>query len=236
MKIKSCPLCRNENIDKSYTINNIARKECKNKSDGCNLLIYDFDNEHELDCLYNEWYCKFCNNSIKNINFESIIDHYKSNCVNIFNIIKYENSTDLEEGRKYNIQLKSELCLLNMDNQYIIIIVPKTSFINFIVFSTNTKYKLSNYKVKINKTKETFIHYKNMIDCFLPRDNILSNNIIKFTIKNMFIINGKTKSYKRDGVNYFESYVVDGEPGSAGNWTKEDYDEVYDKFKNILQK
>jgi hypothetical protein len=237
MKIKSCPLCRNENIQESNIENNIEKRECKNKSEGCDLLIYDFDNEHELDCLYNEWNCKFCNNSIKNIDFNSIVDHYESNCTNIFNVIKYENNIEFEKaGMKYDIKLKPQLSLLNIDNQYIIIIVPKTSFINFIVFSTNIKYKLSNYKIKINETKETFIHYKKMIDLYITREDITFNNSINFTIKNMFIINRKTKSYKHNNVNYFESYVVDGEPGSAGNWTKEDYDEVYDKFKNIFKK
>lgn len=237
MKVKQCPLCRNENINESTTINNIERKECKNKTEGCNLSPYIFDNEHELDCLYNEWNCKFCNNNIKNISFDSIINHYESNCTNIFNIVKYENNKESEkEGRKYDIQLKPELSLLNIDNQYIIIVVPKTLRVNFIIFSVNNKYKLSNYKIKINELNETFIHYKRMEDLYIPRENISSNNLIKFTIKNMFIINAQTNTYKRDGTTYFESYVVDGEPGSAGNWTKEDYDEIYNKFKNIFQK
>ena len=240
MKVKKCPLCRNGNVNKSTIINNSERKECKNKSYGCNLSLYIFDNEHELDCLYNEWNCKFCNNNNKNVSFDSIINHFESNCANIFNIINiitYENIKDFEkEGRKYDIQLKPELSLLNIDNQYIIIIVPKTSHVNFIIFSVNNKYRLSNYKIKINNLNEKFINYKRMEDFFLPRENISSNNLIKFTIENLFIINTQTNTYNNDDVTYFESYVVNGEPGSAGNWTKENYDEMYNKFINIFKK
>jgi len=234
MKIKICPLCRDTNIDKSEIDNDVERKECKNTD--CNLQIYHFDDEHELDCIHNDWYCKFCNNSMKNANFDSIINHYESHCANIFNIIKYENKIDVEKsGKKYDSQLKIGLSLLNIDDQYIIIIVPKSNTVNFIVFSTNVKYKLSNYKIKIG-LRETFIHYKKMIDFYVPRDETISNNLIKFSITNMFIINRETKFYKRNGINFFESYVVDGEPGSAGNWTKEDYDEVYEKFTDVFKK
>lgn len=229
MKVKSCPLCRNENIKKSKIINNIETKECKNKSLGCNLSVYTFDNEHELDCLYNELNCRFCNNSIQNADFDSIIEHYKSNCTNIFNYIKYEN----ENKTNYDIQIKSELTLLNIDDQYIVIVNPKATRVNFIVFSTNIKYKLSNYKIKINGSFETFIHYKKMYDFYIQREDI---NLNKFSIKNMFTINKQTKSYKHNNVHYFESSYVEGEPDSPGNWTKESYDEMYDKFSNLFKK
>ncbi len=72
-----------------------------------------------------------------------------------------------------------------------------------------------------------------MNDFYIKYQDITLN---KFIIQNMFLINRETKSYKQNNINYFESYYIDGEPGSAGNWTKEDYDEIYDKFNNIFKK
>ena len=128
MKLNKCPLCRDEKITKSTIGNDIIKKECKNKE--CKLKVYHFDDEHEIECLYNPFHCKFCNADINNINFDAIKMHFESNCVNIFKYLECtSNITEAEiDGRKYNLQfIDSVPSLIGIDNQYFIMMIPKIS-------------------------------------------------------------------------------------------------------------
>lgn len=251
IKVKECPICRNKKISKSdiKTEDNIKMKECKNKHKGCNLCLYYFDDEHELDCMYNPLHCKFCNLDINDVNFDNVIEHYNSNCSNIFKILKYTYSkieNGETEGRKFYLQsIKTELTLINIDDQYVIIIVPRLSQkkINFIIFSPNNKYKLSNFKIKLlNSSGETIlesnIYYKKMHEFSIPCDKIQSsNNLLNFTVENIFILNRKKPEHNVvNNVHFVQTYSVEEEPGSAGNWTKESYDKMLNKFINIFNK
>lgn len=150
IKVKNCPIYRDKNILKCdiKTENKVLMKGCKNMHKGCNISIYSFDDDHELECTYNQLHCKFCNIDIDDVNIDAVMGHYKSNCINIFKILKYCHlnvKNGETEGRKlYLYSIKAGLSLINIDDQYIIIIIPKLSQknINFIVFSINTKYKL----------------------------------------------------------------------------------------------
>lgn len=250
MKINECPLCRNKKIQKSCikTGNDIAMKECKNKQKGCNLLLYHFDNEHEHDCMYNPFHCKFCGIDVGNTSFQSIINHYKSDCINTFNVLKYgHNKMENGEtgGRKYHLQsIPVQLNLINVDDQYIIIMTPKPSQkkIKFIVFSTNDKYKLSNYGIKIFNASneivlESKIYYKKMNEFPIPFDKVqIANNLLNLVIENVFILNRRKPEQCQIGdTTFVRTYTVSGEPGSAGNWTKEDFDKMCDKFSRIFE-
>lgn len=245
MKTPKCPICRNENITESNVSlkSDITRKDCKNKHIGCNLKLYHFDNDHEEDCPFNHLHCKFCNTDLIDANFDSIKTHYGSNCVNSFEILEYSdgNMTDEINGRKYNIKLKTKPSLINIDNHYFVMVIPKMSQkkVDFIIFSINEKYKLSNYKIKIlsqsNVTLlESTINYKKLF-------NVSCNNIestsdtFSFTIENMFILNRKKPTVAKMGdVTFCETYGMDGEPGSAGNWTYETFEKMQSKVSNMF--
>jgi hypothetical protein len=249
MKVKECPLCRSKNIKPSelHPTVQIERKECKNVDRGCKLKLYHFDDEHEADCQYNPLHCKYCNHDIDDTNIESIKTHYEFDCVNEFTIMKYssQNTGDGETGgREFNIKfIKSNLNLINIDDQYIVLVVLKKSQgkVNFVVFSPYDKYKLSNYKIKIttptNDVLETYIYYKKLHEFNIPLNSMQTlNNTISFTIKNMFIMNRKiTKTQLGENSVFIETHVVDGEPGSAGNWTHDDFVEMQNEFKNIFK-
>ncbi len=235
MKISKCPLCRCENIKKTdIDTQNILNKECKNKINGCSLVLYQFDNEHEEDCLYNPMQCKFCHINILN---NHVADHFEHFCVNQFKISTYmSNNTKSETtGRKYVVNGKTELSLFDIDGEYIVIVVPKMlqKKFDFYVFSTNNKYRLSNYKINIlspagNTLSESSIYYRKMHSISISFDSL--DNMMSFVLQNMFIINRREKSKTIDNVIFFETFSVEGEPGSAGNWTYEDYTNIINMF------
>jgi len=246
MKVRKCPICRDDEITKSIVNDNITRKECKNKNKGCNLELFFFDDEHKLECLYNPLHCKFCNINITQNDFEYIKSHYTSDCVNILKYIncKYSENKEETEGRKYHVQsINLVPSFINIENQYYIILIPKItqSRIDLYVFSTNNKYKLSNYKVKIlsppgNPLSENIIYYNKMYSSSIQLDDIcLRNKSLNLIIENMFIINRKITEKTVNNVTYFESNVIEGEPGSAGNWSYEDFEEIKNSFSNIFR-
>lgn len=246
MKLTKCPVCRDEKIINSIIGNDIVKVKCKNKNRGCNLDVYCFDDEHELECLYNPFHCKFCNLDINDVNFGLIITHFNSNCVNTFKCLEYIFNINNSEtgGRKYNIEFIDPVrSLINIDNQYFIMMIPKISqhMINFAIFSINDKYKLSNHKIKIISTSnidilENTIHYKKIFFSSVPLDNIRAQNKLSFTVQNMFIINRKMSEKKFGNVTYVETNSINGEPGSAGNWTFEDFQDITNRFMNIFKK
>lgn len=242
---KHLPICRDETITESTSNNNIIKKECKNKDKGCNLNLYHFDDEHELECLYNLFHCKFCNSDLDETN--NIRDHYESNCVNIFKYIDFENDVNRfrniidneTQGRRYCLTgINSIPSLINCEDQYYILMIPKSTKIDFYVFSTNKKYELSNYKIKIYTNQEDPIFegaiYYNKLYCnsILLTDMNTDNKSLTFIIQNLFIINTKVTEKKIGNTHYFESSVVEGEPGSAGNWSYKDLEEVTNMFMN----
>ena len=125
-----------------------------------------------------------------------------------------------------------------------IMVVPKPSknMVNMMVFSLNERYRLNNYKIEIRGRnmvgkKEAVIYYKTMNDMMIPMSYLNSgiNSTLSFTIENLFILNRKTSRHTiGENVHFFETYSVDGEPGSAGNWTKEQYDEIGRQFTEIF--
>ena len=240
--LKHLPICRDEKITKSICNNNVTRKVCKNE--GCNLDLFYFDDEHELKCFYNPLHCKFCNMDMAISDFEYIKSHYDSNCVNILKYIEYNETKEAEtEGRKYYLRsIDLVPSLINIENQYYIILIPKISQsrIDLYIFSTNNKYKLSNYKVKIlspgNLSFESVIHYNKMYSTSIKLDDICATTkSLSFIIQNMFIINRKVIEEKIGNVTYFESNFIEGEPGSAGNWSYEDLEEMTNRFSNIFR-
>jgi len=241
MKLRKCPICRDETITESTLNNNIIKKQCKNKDKGCNLDLYCFDDEHELECFYNQFHCKFCNLDLDETN--NIKIHYESNCVNIFKYIDFNNAKgkdDEIEGRKYLVLIDSVPSLINCEDQYYILMIPKSRKIDFYIFSTNKKYELSNYKIKIFTNQEDPIFegaiYYNKLHCNnIPLEGT-NNKSLTFIIQNMFIINRKVTEKKIGNTHYFESHTVKGEPGSAGNWSYKDLEEVTNMFMNLNNK
>jgi len=240
MKICKCPLCRSEKIKKTDIDpqNNVHKKECKNKDKGCNTNLYHFDDEHEEDCIYNPLCCKFCNTNI----VDNVDTHFESICVNSFNISKYTypKTTSETTCRKFVVNIRTNLSLLNIDDQYFVMIVPKMSQkkFDFYAFSTKDKYKLSNYKIKIlSPTNATLlelpIYYNRMRNTSIPFEAL--NNSLNFTLENMFILNRKEPTQTTYGnTTVFETYGVACEPGSAGNWTYEEYEEILSSMSGLF--
>jgi len=245
MKVNKCPICRDDKISNYLSNNDINMKECKNKHKGCDLQLFHFDNEHELECFYNPFHCNFCNMNIDNKGFENIKYHYNSDCVNIFKYIEYDENKELEkDGKKYHLSsINLSPTIINVENQYFIILIPKISQqkVNLFIFSNNMRYKLSNYKVKLlskseDIIRESFIHYNKLHVLEIQLDDICQDNkLLNFVIQNKFIINKTLTEKKIGNFTYFESYNVEGEPGSPGNWTYEDLEEVTSKFSSLFR-
>jgi len=242
MKTKICPICKDKNIQRAdITVSdNVIMKECKNKDRGCNSQLYHFDDEHEMDCIYNLLHRNFCNNDKEFHGMGNLIGHYESHCINAYTILnkKHNNGSQKETcGREYYFEyLKPELTIINLDDEYVIMIIPKLSQkkINFVMFSPNAKYKQSNYKISITNdvgdvVLNSLIHYNKMCDSYISCDQICkSSGLLTFTVKNIFILN-REDPIVIEGANnswYFEPHTEPGEPDSAGNWTPNTFDDI----------
>jgi hypothetical protein len=245
MKINKCPICRDTSLVKIPRDKEIPTKECKNKEKGCKLQVYYFDDEHDIECLFNPLHCNFCNADLNDSTMEMIRTHYASNCVNMFRHIKCEHNKAEEEktGRVYHLKLIEAVpSLINIDDQYFILMIPKLSQnkVNFYIFSINEKYKLSDYKVQIysynaNGGLDRVIYYKKMFSLPVPLSDIqVENKLLNFTVKNMFIMEPKVTVKKVGKTTFVESNGVKGEPGSPGNWSYETYKEMHEKFTNLF--
>lgn len=245
---KGCTICNDRTFKNiSFDNSNCPRKSCKNHEIGCSDKIYEFDTVHEQDCLFNPFKCEFCNHFINTKSNEAAIDHFKSGCSNDFNIIRFcKNSTDKEtKGRKYILDsITKQLTLIVMDDEYLVILVPKGEMIKFIVFSLENKYKLSNYQVKISgkdRQEDIFIQYNTMLGHMFELSWLIKpseQTKLEFSIENLYIINRKVESTQiGDDTFFVESHTVEGEPGSAGHWTKEQSDDMraqlIDMFKSF---
>ncbi|MBY9021834.1 MAG: hypothetical protein KGD67_12320 [Candidatus Lokiarchaeota archaeon] len=66
-------------------------------------------------------------------------------------------------------------------------------------------------------------------------DLYVKNKSLNLIVQNMFIINRKITEKTINNVTYFESNVIEGEPGSAGNWSYEDLEKMTNRFSNIFR-
>lgn len=237
MKVNKCPLCRNENIILNSNFgNSIEKKLCLNKHKGCDLQLYNFDEEHKSDCIYNDFYCKFCKSCLEN-NMDYIKNHFISNCVNSYKVLCYDwdpfESME-KDGKIFSVKPSTqEPYLIIIKNQYFVLIIPKLSqeLVNFYVFSTNDKYKLSNYKISILPSEVIPIYYKKMICTNIHfKKNLYTSG---FTIQNMFLLNPYVFKKVIGNTTFVKSNYVEGEPGSAGNWDYQDYLDSINEFKNL---
>lgn len=262
MRIKVCPICRDPKLidrnDENAT--NVERRACKNKHKGCSSLIYTFDDDHEKNCMYNSFHCRFCSgqiedqiedqgeDQIKQRTNQRIVDHFRSFCGNSCAILTFpkQDLQDETKGRSYRISnLKTQMTLIVIEDEYLILILPKVSrrAVNMMAFSLNHRYRHSNYKIEIRNTntntkREAMIHYNALVDFMIPLDHLSSGNVttLNFTIENSFILNRRTKhTTYGNNVHFYETYTVDGEPGSAGNWTKEQHDDAVKKFTELFE-
>ena len=230
IKTDKCPICRDPKRIQTETNPSVPRKKCKNSE--CTINLYQFDDEHEKECQYNKFICKFCNNTINDSPPSSEVESHFNFCANNFITIKCPLTDKVNIAEEFKINIKPQPTLITIEDHYHMIIIPKPlqQKINFIVFSTKKKYRLSNYKIKIilpNRIHETPIYYKKMID-----SNITYNfdDTISFTIQNMFVINKAPTEQKMGNTYYFEEIRYKGEPGSAGNWTHDDYEKLLKEF------
>lgn len=209
MKVKICPICRNQNLKSKEILTEIKKVKCKN--DKCEKLIYDIDNEHEKICQYKTFICKFCRLTINNVE-----SHFSENCVIKCEISKI-NYIPKEEtkGKKFKLSnFKESSILFVIGTQYYILYVPNYKFY---VFSTNDYYKNNKYKVQINEIERCII-FK---DFELNKIIINDNNVI---ITQQFLLDSKIKEHWNGNSVVIETNSIEGEPGSAGNWSKEEYD------------
>jgi hypothetical protein len=256
MRVRKCPICRETLTDANRELNilskSIERKNCKNYDRGCNSSLYIFDNDHESLCMYKTFKCKFCNSIFDDNNThstitEKIIHHYVDNCVNTFQILKYAFPVNNEnDGYEFYIKnLEIAPTLIVIDTHYYVMMIPKKleNKINFMIFSTLSKYQYSDYKIKINDISnktllERNIVYKQFENNITPLTPFIqstqSNQKISFSIKNNFLLDHKVKSYKVNGVHFIETQYVEGEPDSAGHWRKSTYDDLLKSFKDVL--
>lgn len=251
MRVQICPICRNDEIkDSNYILkestSTIDKKHCKNHNKGCNAALYSCDDDHDTNCMYNSFKCRFCNSEFDNDDPETlmtyIIKHYSDNCVNEYQILHYAVPNNEETvGHQFKIaRIDIKPTLIVIDKHYFVMMMPKRSEtnvnfmifpdINFMSFSVLPKYRYSNYSITIsdslsgNSAKQKIV-YKQFENNIL---RMMSSDISKLyvVIQNNFLLKPKSKSYEKDGVHYFESYHIDGEPGSPGHWTKSDYNDI----------
>lgn len=256
IKLRECPTCRNKNLSCANDqltdmTNSVERKHCKNhrldSDNSCNVLLYSFDDDHEAGCLFNPFKCKFCSATFDetNTDTEKLVQHYTDNCVNVFHILRYDVSNNEEtEGQSFKVndlELKPTMIVIN--DHYFVMIIPKDNKVSLMVFSVAQLYKYSDYVVEIKDVSNRTILscnivYKqfevNMIP--LTSFNQLFGQKLSFVIKNRFVLKPKIKVQDINGVHFVEVSNVEGQPNSAGNWRKSDFDEMVKGFSGMLSK
>lgn len=162
--------------------------------------------------------CGFCNCVIVDADIERIVEHFKNNCINTFKVCTINHNHSIHEeynGRIYNIKnLQSAPCLFNVDNEYVIICLPKLSRIDFIVFSPLESYK-TKCQLEIINNNNTFsicadIHHNKMITLkHSSTSTMITKDRLNFTIRNKFIPNYREFIHTQNGPN----------TNTPGNWT-----------------
>jgi hypothetical protein len=252
MRVKVCPICRDDRLTvEKEKVNgdadSIQRRECRFAKHGCDMKLYDFDTEHEENCILNPFFhCRLCGSDIEKVDNEKIVEHFQSHCVNFCNIVRYPKIDKKDEtvGRKYVFRrLETKLTLIVIEDQYLILMIPKRSkgIVCLYAFSLEHKYRHSNYKIKIqdlnlSNPMEAMIHYNNMSVVVVPMHGLENTERqIGMVIENLYIINRLNRhTLLPNGSHYFHITTVSGEPGSAGNWTKEDLDSATSEFTKVL--
>lgn len=229
-----CPICRNKNINKSQIDSQYLIKKCKNLK--CDKMLFPFDDEHEKTCIHNPLQCVYCNNVLSATTNAELLNHYLEYCSNEFKNINYKNqqkNNQLIITVTYPIT-RYILTIRNMNNdiEYILLLVRRGDKTEVMPISLSAKYIKSNYAVTICDNAD-IDHRLNI--CFNRFEKyIIEKNTIK-VITTEFILDRETKEYIVDGVKYFENTTVDGEPGSAGNWDIDFYEETTAKFISDME-
>lgn len=254
IKLKECPMCRNKkfccaNDQLAVLTSNVERKHCKNhrlnSDNSCNMLLYSFDDDHEVSCMFNPFKCKFCSSTFDEIETDKLVQHYTNNCVNTFRVLRYDMPDhEATEGQSFKVNdLELTPTLIVINDHYFVMVIPKGDKVSFIVFSVAQMYKYSDYVIEIkNFSNKTILScnivYKQFEANLIPLTsfNQLFGQKLSFTIKNRFVIKPKVTVQDINGVHIVEVSNVEGQPGSAGNWRKSDFDEIAEKFSGLLSK
>lgn len=249
-EIKKCPMCSDTCLRPVDTGVICDTTECPNKSRGCNLSIYTFDNEHLHTCTYNPLRCKFCDVIVDDSSINSITHHFVHNCINSFNLLAICGEERKERGKLYNINIFDVApTIINMDSLYIMMIVPKSASIDILFMSPLRKFAKAKYQVSfmhdVNKVPDvsqatppvfiSTIHYNRMQHTTVPR---MRAKPLIFSVSNKFITNNSIKSTvtttDTDILYDGEGCYEDGEPDSPGNWSYKAYREMHDTFVNVF--
>lgn len=216
-------------------------------------FILNIHSSMENSCIYNAFKCKFCNH-VFDESPARISKHYGEDCVNENHIVRCP-LPDHEPGTGYqfkihDIDIKPTLVIIG--DHYYVMVVPKRSDnkINFMIFSTESKYRKSNYQITISNSSNTKIFdndlltnikrniiYKQFVDNIVPLESFIdpkTSRTMSFTIQNQFLLKSHISRYEIGDVRCSENTYIEGEPGSPGNWSKEDYDDLTKKFKDLF--
>lgn len=239
IKIKKCPICRNSDLyDANDLLDSMTSQIKRDSCEYCEKLLYYFDDDHGKWCTKRPFICKFCKLVIDvNDRFcETISKHFNDNCTNSFTTLIYPYSPKDETLGKIfqitNIQANPTISIFG--DEYCVISIPKpnTKKLVIYIFSSNYTYQGSNHKVKIK------YHDKKIEACILFKQfgNIIIDLTNEIEIENQFLLNRKIEQYEFGNTTFVKVASLDGEPGSAGNWSKQSYDDILKSFTNIFSK
>ncbi|VBB18607.1 putative E3 ubiquitin-protein ligase, partial [Yasminevirus sp. GU-2018] len=253
---KGCPICREVTlIDSNPSLQeetaSIERRKCRFFDRGCKKSIYSFDTDHENNCFYKDFECLFCKTAFHHqngvIDPSTIKSHFATECVNQFQILECDSiKVSEKEGNKFKLsRLVVKPTVVMVQNRYFVMLIPQKSSnkLKLYVFSTDQKFKGSNYSVDFmdlfqNTVLKKIITFKAFecsiigLDLFCEASDCSS---LQFIIRNNFLVDRKTTTTFRNNTHYIKSYYVEGEPGSPGNWTKEQYDDAFNKLSSLFK-
>ena len=242
MKMQKCSICGDQNLQEKK-FDEIERKSCKWLSNGCKKKLYIFDDEHPLYCIYKDFICVFCKKHLES-NEEDfpkfLSDHFSSECTIKCEILNthYNKITETKPKKFKIFNLEQRNYFINIGDEYYLLMIPIIlNTMAVYVFSTKSFYMYSDYKIKIQnefQSFERFISFKKFDESILNVNDRVSGKL-NIQLENKFLLNSKKEEFKVGKTTIIKNHFVEGEPGSPGNWSKEDYDNAKNYLSNIFE-
>lgn len=154
--LKFCPVCRNKKLlVRAIYLEQELKKfliNCNNHKNGCNEMIFKWDDNHLLVCKYRPYKCLICSKEIDNL-----IMHLMDGLCNI----QFDKTKFTMNKPKFKCTLKTENSptLIEIINRYIILIYPENQNYKIVIISQNDNLlnKKINCKISSNNIEHIII-------------------------------------------------------------------------------
>lgn len=146
--ITACPVCRSKTLlTRVINLEQELRhylKKCKYHQNGCNELIFEWDDTHASLCKFKPFNCPICNKSV-----ESGHNKFTSHLMDGFCNLQFNRIQLNLKKQKFRcvLQHKTEASLIEITGRYIILIIPQVKLQNYKVLILSLDENLSGQKI-----------------------------------------------------------------------------------------